>query len=182
MPSVILQAALQMQPRLKHWQRRRGNEVPTAARNAVVSVLQNLFASYHFEPREVRIEVARPLQTGHGESFRFPRLEASIYGRWSPMSLCCNTAVLTFFDVVCGVCAICLKSTCRSTKVQKFRGTFWAAARRNKRRALCIEVRRGACPGADATQRSTAHGDLGSLEALLNVRRQASESGWCGLT
>ena len=85
--------------------------MPSTARVAAISVLRQLFPEHRFEDREVRVEVARPLQADDTD-FRFPRLEASIYGRGSPMSLCCGAAVLTFFDVICGVCVICLKSTC----------------------------------------------------------------------
>ncbi|CAE7646565.1 unnamed protein product [Symbiodinium pilosum] len=114
---IQTKVTLHMQPGLKDWRRRRGNAVPSTARDAVFSVLQHLFTGYHFEQREVRVEVARPLQSAAG-GFRFPRLEASIYGRWSPMSHCCDTAVLTFFDVVCGVCVICLRSTCKAPALQ----------------------------------------------------------------
>ena len=105
------EAVHQVHPGLSS-QRRRGNAVPGAARDAVFAVLRELFPEHRFEQREVRVEVARPLQTD--AEFRFPRLEASICGRGSPLSQCCDTTVLTFFDVVCGVCVICLKSTCAS--------------------------------------------------------------------
>ncbi|CAE7896447.1 unnamed protein product, partial [Symbiodinium microadriaticum] len=112
-----MKAALQLQPGLRNPQRRRGNAVPSTARVAAISVLRQLFPEHRFEDREVRVEVARPLQADDTD-FRFPRLEASIYGRGSPMSLCCGAAVLTFFDVICGVCVICLKSTCQAAALE----------------------------------------------------------------
>ena len=122
------EAALQLQPGLRNPQRRlRGNAVPSTARVAAIAVLRQLFPEHRFEEREVRVEVARQLQTSDTD-FRFPRLEASIYGRGSPMSLCCSAAVLTFFDVICGVCVICLKSTCALLAVLKFRLYLSAAS------------------------------------------------------
>ncbi|CAE7563907.1 unnamed protein product [Symbiodinium sp. CCMP2592] len=112
-----MKAALQLQPGLRNPQRRRGNAVPSTARVAAIAVLRQLFPEHRFEDREVRVEVARQLQTSDAD-FRFPRLEASIYGRGSPMSLCCGAAVLTFFDVICGVCVICLKSTCEAPALE----------------------------------------------------------------
>ncbi|CAE7455457.1 unnamed protein product [Symbiodinium natans] len=112
---LCTKAVHQVHPGLSS-QRRRGNAVPGAARDAVFAVLRELFPEHRFEQREVRVEVARPLQTD--AEFRFPRLEASICGRGSPLSQCCDTTVLTFFDVVCGVCVICLKSTCAAPALQ----------------------------------------------------------------
>eukprot|EP00931_Biecheleriopsis_adriatica_P083926 TRINITY_DN5760_c0_g1_i2.p1 TRINITY_DN5760_c0_g1~~TRINITY_DN5760_c0_g1_i2.p1 ORF type:complete len:942 (+),score=141.87 TRINITY_DN5760_c0_g1_i2:108-2933(+) len=99
--------------------RRRGKAVPSEAHFAVLSLLRELFHGYRFQDRDVQVTVARPgrglaaegspaCSNRHG----FPRFEAVILGPASPLSKCCQSTVLIFFDVEYGLAELCTKAGC----------------------------------------------------------------------
>ncbi|CAK9099394.1 unnamed protein product [Durusdinium trenchii] len=107
-PERVRTALRQRPPWSGHRQR---HGVPGSAREGILKVLRQLFGR-HFQDEEVRVEVARP-GVGLDGTLELPRLEAMIYGRAAPLSGCCGSSVLSFFDATCGVAVICVRRTCR---------------------------------------------------------------------
>lgn len=117
-----LQNAMEIRPvspREAH--RRRGPSVPAEARQVVLSVLRHIFQRHDFQDREVQVSVARPAAATPAQvanldladcAKAFPRLEAVMLGRHAPRSRCCQSPVLTFFDVEYGVAVMCMKTGC----------------------------------------------------------------------
>eukprot|EP00913_Durusdinium_trenchii_P004322 g4006.t2 len=113
--------ALRQRPPWSGHRQRHG--VPGSAREGILKVLRQLFGR-HFQDEEVRVEqryppqVARP-GVGLDGTLELPRLEAMIYGRAAPLSGCCGSSVLSFFDATCGVAVICVRRTCAVAEEQR---------------------------------------------------------------
>lgn len=108
-------------PSPREAQRRRGPSVPSEAGKAVLTVLRQLFQGHEFQDRDVQVSVARPAAATPAEvvdlelvdcAKAFPRFEAVMLGRHAPRSRCCQSPVLTFFDVEYGVAVMCMKTAC----------------------------------------------------------------------
>eukprot|EP00440_Ansanella_granifera_P014336 gb/GFBE01015582.1/.p1 GENE.gb/GFBE01015582.1/~~gb/GFBE01015582.1/.p1 ORF type:complete len:990 (+),score=147.58 gb/GFBE01015582.1/:1-2970(+) len=125
---VALRNVMQIRPPSQQESYRlRGRAVPSGSRQAVIGVLRELFSQHGFQDRDVQVTVARPahpavqgLVQGSDSGCvdcgspgkAFPRFEAIVLGRCSPLSRCCQSPVLIFFDVEYGLAVLCMKVNC----------------------------------------------------------------------
>jgi len=123
-----LNAAQILPPRQQERVRCHGRDVPSETRTAVIGVLRKVFPSQPFQDKEVNVVVSRtglvpapeiPLR-GSGrrrpenqDDRAFPRVEAVIFGRHSPISSCCQSVVMIFLDVQNGLAVLCTKADCK---------------------------------------------------------------------
>lgn len=102
--------------------------VPSGARAAMLEQLRVVFCSHAFRDRDVQVAVARSTGSAAGRQRRggggadeqpcgaalFPRFEAYVLGRASPLSGCCRSATISFFDAVFGLALLCSCQDCQA--------------------------------------------------------------------